>query len=249
MNHSNKQVPVVLITGSARRIGRAIATFLHQNGYHVVIHYLHSKTQAHQLVHDLCEKKPHSACAIKANLTLEQELLNLISESHNWQGRLDGLINNASQFIASEAEIIDDSAWDVLFNCNVKAPYWLSQAAFPYLLKSRGSIINIADIHAKKPLKGFAVYSQTKAALIMQTKALAREFAPKVRVNSVSPGAIAWPELGNTLSDKTKQDILNKTPLKKHGDPSLIASTVLFLFNNPFITGADIPVDGGRGIA
>lgn len=165
-----------------------------------------------------------------------------------WTGRLDLLVNNASIFMRDDSVTDHAQNWELLFTTNVKAPYLLSLAAQPLLAQYEGSIINISDTHAERALKEYSVYCQTKAALEMQTKSLAREFAPKIRVNAVAPGAIAWPEQANSLTPEMQEKIIAKTPLKQHGNPEYIAQAVLFFAENPFITGQILKVDGGRSI-
>ena len=242
------QVPVALITGSARRIGAAIASHLHQAGYRVIIHYHHSADEAHALAQTLNQQRADSAHTLTADLCAQDAASLLIANTIDWAGKLNLLVNNASVFIRTNLNAPDYADWDLMFNTNVKAPFALSQAAFPHLAALRGAIINITDAHADIPLKEYAVYCQTKAALTMQTKALAREFAPNVRVNAVAPGAIIWPEGDNTLSTESQQKIIAKTPLQRHGDPLFIAQAVLALAENPFITGQSLTVDGGRSL-
>ena len=129
---------------------------------------------------------------------------------------------------------------------NLRAPFFLSQASLPYLKAVGGCIINITDIHAQKPLPGYEVYCTSKAGLLMQTQALAKSFAPDVRVNAIAPGAIAWPEGENALDEALKQKICAKTPLRRHGKPQDIAEAAFFLASHDFITGEVIAVDGGR---
>jgi len=249
LKHGNKQANrVALITGAARRIGASIARHLHQAGFRVIIHCHQSSQDAEKLAIELNTLRPKSACVIAADLTLKPEAIGLIAQALAWGQQLDLLVNNASLFYSSPQDIINDEQWDTLFTLNVKAPFWLSTTARPYLATQLGSIINITDIHADKPLKGYSVYCQSKAALAMQTLALAREFAPEVRVNAVAPGAIIWPEAANALNDEQQQKIIAKTPLKQHGDPVYIAQAVLALVENPFITGQTLRVDGGRSI-
>lgn len=231
---------VALITGGARRIGAAIATRLHNAGFIVVIHCHKSQESANLLASKLNHMRPNSAYVLSCDLLDPKSCQNLIQNTVNLSNRLDLLVNNASIFSSSEAD------WDKLFNTNVKAPYLLSKASSSYLNKTKGSIINITDTHADNPLKGYSIYCQTKAALTLQTKAFAKEFAPNIRVNAIAPGAIAWPENENKLDLARKEKIINKTLLKSHGDPLFIAEAVLALFNNPFITGQILNVDGGR---
>lgn len=240
---SNKQdTRVALITGAARRIGATIARHLHQAGFRVVIHCHHSAAEGHALALKLNQIRPDSAYVLTADLCDSNFAEQLIRKTLDWAGQLDLLVNNASMFSRNLSD------WDAIFEINVKAPHLLSQAAFAALTKTQGSIINITDAHTDKPLKEYAVYCQSKAALTMQTKALARELAPNVRVNAVAPGAILWPEENNSLSHEQQQKIIDSIPLKCHGDPLYIAQAVLALADNAFITGQTLCVDGGRGL-
>lgn len=237
---------VALITGAARRIGAALALHLHQAGFKVAIHYHRSQEAALTLSDLLNQKRANSARVFMADLTRKDENQALMSQVMDWTGRLDLLVNNASVFAPTRLDDPDDALWDVLFMTNVRAPFWLSLAARPPLEKSHGSIVNITDIHAESPLKGYAEYCQSKAALMMQTKALAREFAPKIRVNAIAPGAITWPEGENALPNNLQAEIISKTLLRRHGEPAFIAQALLALVENPFITGQTLRVDGGR---
>lgn len=249
MNHANKQAArVALVTGAARRIGAAIAQDLHQAGFRVAIHCHQSQLEALALARDMNQHRPDSALVLTADLTIKKAAIQLIDETISWAGQLDLLVNNAAVFISTQDNVLDDEQWDALFITNVRAPFWLSQTAYPYLKTKKGAIVNITDIHADRPLKGYSVYCQSKAALSMQTKTLAREFAPNVRVNAVAPGAIVWPEHDNMLSEELQQKIIAKTPLKQHGNPAFIAQAVLALATNPFITGQILCVDGGRSL-
>ena len=163
-----------------------------------------------------------------------------------WEIRL--LINNASRFDRTKMDELDQTIWHTLMQVNVRAPFLLSTYAKPHLAKQKGAIINITDIHGELPLNGYLEYCQTKAALIMQTKALAQEFAPDIRVNAIAPGAIAWPEDENALDPVHQAKIVEKTLLKTHGSPLYIAQAVLSLAENPYITGQTLRVDGGRVI-
>lgn len=249
MIHFNKQASrVALVTGGSRRIGASIVQALHKANFNLVIHCYQSATDAHLLEETLNRQRKNSACVIQGDLRSPEFLTQLINSTINWGGRLDTIVNNASVFIRTEHDKFDPQIWQNLFEVNVQVPYQLSSLAYPFLKDNHGVIINITDIHAHTPLKGYGVYCQTKAALVMQTKALAKEFAPNVRVNAVAPGAIAWPEHQNALDDEMQQAIINKTPLNAHGHPDYIAETVLFLVNHPFITGQVLKVDGGRSI-
>lgn len=245
---SQKHHKVALITGAARRIGACIAASFHANGYHVVVHYRRSENEAHDLVKTLNKNRANSAVAIFADLDNQNDYEKLIRESAACWNRLDVLINNASTFTPTPIGKIDLSNWDYLFNSNLKAPFFLSQAAAPFLAENKGNIINIVDVHAITPMKNYSVYSCAKAGLFMLTKSLAVELAPTIRVNAVAPGNVLWPENENTYSDAKKKAILSATLLQKQISPEDIAQTALFLATQCSMTGQMICVDGGSAI-
>jgi pteridine reductase len=249
LNQANTQAAkTVLVTGGAKRIGAAIITRFHCVGFNVIIHCNYSLNQAQALAAELNQQRKNSALVIQKDLSSPNASEELVRQTLAFTGRLDVLVNNASIFSRTDLSAFDADEWDALFNTNVKAPLLLSLASRAALERQEGAIINLTDIHAERPLKGYAVYCQSKAALVMQTKALAVEFAPRVRVNAIAPGAIVWPEQENALSDAAKQKIIAKTPLQRHGDPAFIAQAVLALAQNSFITGQILRVDGGRSI-
>jgi pteridine reductase len=246
-SQKNLDGKVALITGAARRIGAAIAGRLHQNGANVAIHYRGSVDEAVALVQDLNGQRANSAVAFKADLIDTANLPELIDDVVAWQGRLDILINNASSFYPTPPGEITEAHWDDLMGSNLKAPLFLSQAAMPQLRRARGAIVNIVDVHAQRPLKNHTVYGAAKAGLAMLTRSLAKDLAPEIRVNGVSPGAILWPEDG--LDESGRQSILSQIPLERCGDPDDIAACVLFLLREAtYVTGQIIAVDGGRSI-
>lgn len=232
---------MALVTGGARRIGATIVKDLHAKGWFVCIHYHQSDKEAQHLMQDLNAIRPASAAIFKADLRDPVSYHQLVQAVLN-ERDLSLLVNNASIFSAENAD--NDQMWKV----NVQAPYDLSLAFFESLKKTQGNIVNITDIHAQRPLKGYAWYCQTKAALTMQTMSLAREFAPSVRVNAVAPGSILWPEGENILSIEQRQQILAKTLLSGHGNPEYIAQAVLSFIDNAFVTGQILAVDGGRSL-
>lgn len=250
MNHKINTSPVALITGSARRIGAEIARILHENGMNVVIHYHTSQKEAETLCQHLNEKRPDSAQLSHCDLTDIQKIPAWIDNIAGYWKRLDVVINNASRFYKTPLGNTTDTAWNELMNNNLMAPFFISQAAKPYLSVQKGCIINIADIHAERPMRDYAVYCISKSGLIMLTKALAKEWGPEIRVNAISPGAIAWPEGSNTLSSAEKEKILARIPLQKEGCPHAIAQSVLFIVKNAdYITGQVLTVDGGRSLS
>lgn len=238
---------VALITGAARRVGAEIATQLHAAGADVCIHYRHSADDADALVARLNALRPDSAAVIQADLLDTASLPTLIDTVTNWRGGLDVLVNNASTFYPTPLGEVSEADWDDLVGSNFKAPLFLSQAAATRLRERRGSIVNIVDIHAQRPLSKHVVYSPAKAGLAMLTRALAKELAPDVRVNGVSPGAILWPE--SDMSAATKASILDQVPLARAGAPGDIAGCVLYLVRDAtYVTGQIVAVDGGRSI-
>jgi len=247
MSEQDLSDKVVLVTGAARRIGAAIVTRLHANGARVAIHYRGSAGEAEGLATLLNAERPASAAAFQADLLDMQQIPQLISAVTQWGGRLDCLVNNASSFYPTPVGSITEEHWDDLIGSNLKAPLFLSQAAVPHLQERSGTIINIVDIHAERPLRNHPVYGPAKAGLAMLTRSLAKDLAPHVRVNGVSPGAILWPEDG--MSEAVQQTILRQVPLERAGAPGDVASCVLYLLRDAtYVTGQIIAVDGGRSI-
>lgn len=234
-----------LITGAAKRIGSAIAQLLHANGADIAIHYRGSQADADHLCDQLNASRADSACLFQADIALSGAASRLVSDVSDWRRGLNILVNNASSFYPTPLGDITEEDWTDLTGSNLKGPLFLSQAAAPFLKAVGGNIVNIVDIHARKPLRDHAVYGAAKAGLGMLTKALAKELAPEVRVNGVAPGAIAWPDEG--LSDEVKATILSQVPLGRSGEPRDIAEAVLFLVTEAtYSSGSVIAIDGGR---
>ncbi|MDH3325851.1 MAG: pteridine reductase [Gammaproteobacteria bacterium] len=237
---------VVLVTGAAHRVGAGVVRRLHESGANVVLHYRHSYKAAKQIADELNNLRENSVMLISADLSDEQSYVAMIDNVISQYNRLDALINNASSFFPTAIGEVGMKEWDDLMSSNLKAPFFLSQAAAPHLKISHGCIVNIVDIHADKPLKGHAVYCMAKAGLVMMTKSLAKELGPEIRVNAVAPGAIMWPE---GMEPEVKDEILGRTALKRKGDPDDIAKTVLFLVREAgYMTGQILAVDGGRSL-
>ena len=240
---SNK---TVLITGAAKRIGAAIARQLHQAGMDIIIHHNSSEKEAIQLVDELNTHRNNSATLLQADLKEQQSYKFLIEQAVEFKNGLDVLINNASVFYPTAINQIVEEDWNEVINVNLKAPLFLSHFAAVYLGKKNGCIINIADIHGERPLKDHPIYSISKSGLITLTQSLAKELAPNIRVNAISPGAITWPD---DMEDKTKETILENSALKKIGTMEDISKAALFLINDAdYITGQILNVDGGRAL-
>ena len=241
------QGKVALVTGAARRIGAAIARRLHASGANVIVHHRGADEDAVQLEKELNAARAGSALRVKGDLLAPIAPKAVISAAlDRWQ-RLDLLVNNASAFYPTPVGAIEAGHWEELVGSNLRAPVFLSQAAAPHLAAAHGSIVNIVDIHADRPLKGYAVYSVAKAGLAALTRALALELAPAVRVNAVAPGAIAWPE-DEQFDPKERERIVATTPLARLGSAQDIAQAVQFLACAPFVTGQMLAVDGGRSV-
>lgn len=240
---------VALITGGARRVGAEIARTLHAHGMHLVIHYRSSKDDAHVLQAELEKHRPKSVSLVKGDLRKVAQLPGIVEEAVAAFGRLDALVNNASSFYPTPVGQATEEQWEDLIGTNLKAPFFLAQAAAPYLMKNHGCIVNIADIHGERPIKQYPIYSAAKAGLVMLTKSLARELAPEVRVNAIAPGTILWPEGEAEVNEVQKQEMLARIPLRRSGSPDDIARTALFLIRDAeYINGQVIAVCGGRTV-
>ena len=237
----------ILITGAAKRIGASCARLMHAEGYTLIVHYQNSETEAMALVAELNAIRTDSAWGLRADLSNSAQLRDLSVRVMDRVERLDGLIHNASQFFPCEVADVDENVWNSLFNSNLKAPFFLTQALLPLLKQSQASVINMVDIYGQRPLLGHAVYSMTKAALIAMTHSLAKELAPDIRVNAVAPGAILWPESGH---EQTAQiELLSKVALQRCGEPEDIAKAVRYLMlDAPYVTGQVLNIDGGRSL-
>lgn len=240
-------IKCALVTGGSKRIGAVTVRLLHEAGYNVIIHCRLSRQAADHLALQLNHIRNDSARVIQGDLSNETIYDSLIEQAYQCWNRLDVLINNASSFYPTPVGSITLDDWHNLLNSNLKAPLFLAQAAAPYLRQVQGNIINMTDVHAQRPMKDHPVYCAAKAGLAMLTMSLAKELGPDIRVNSVAPGAILWPD--NDMPEHTKTLILERTSLKRAGDPIDIAKTILFLVRDAhYITGQIIAVDGGRTI-
>jgi pteridine reductase len=247
MTSADNKQPVALVTGAARRIGAAISSTLHAAGYRLVLHCNRSRNAAMTLADQLCAERADSARVVSGELGQAGAGERIFSDAMEPFGRVDLLVNNASSFFATPIGKIDEEDWDQLFASNARGPLFLCQAAAAELRLRQGAIINIGDIHAQKPMARHTVYCMAKAALQMMTLSLARELGPAVRVNAVAPGAILWPEGDEDQEQQRK--ILDRTALKRTGDPDDIARAVLYLARDGgYVTGQILAVDGGRSL-
>ena len=231
-----------LITGGAARIGAQIARTLHENNFKIIIHSNQSLEKAQLLSDELNSIIKDSSEVISGNLNDIESISSIVNSIDS----LDILVNNASVFYPKSVESSEIDDWNDVINVNLRAPFFLSKGLSKKLSIRNGSIINIIDIHSDRPLKNHAVYNISKAGLKMMTQTLAKELAPNIRVNGVSPGSILWPEASAEISEAEKKLMLERIALNRQGSPQDIADAVLFLANSDYITGQIINIDGGR---
>jgi len=244
-DHQQDGNRVAIVTGGARRIGAAIVEALHHRGLDIVLHYRGSRREAEALAVALDRRRPGSVLVVQADLADPDAPVAIAEASRARFGRIDVLVNNASTFFPTPVREATADHWNELMISNLRAPFFLSAACAPCLREARGAIVNLVDIHGLVPLARHPIYSQAKAGLIMQTRSLARELAPRVRVNGVAPGAILWPESGQ--AEEAGAAILERVPLRRQGQPEDIAGAVTFLaLDAPYVTGQILAVDGGR---
>lgn len=233
-----------LVTGGAHRIGQQICRTLHEANFTIIIHYNTSSIDAENLANEFNLIRANSARTIQAELSNIKDIEQLCQTIES----LDLLVNNASVFYPTPINSLTLSDYQTTMNTNLMGPLFLSSTLSKKLSENQGSIVNIVDIHGDRPLKNHTIYNISKAAIAMMTKTLAKELAPNIRVNGVSPGSILWPENEAELSHDQKQSMLNKIALNKQGAATDISNTVLFLAQSDYITGQIIAVDGGRSL-
>jgi pteridine reductase len=242
-----KREKTALITGAAARIGAAIAEELHRRGCRIGVHCNSNREGAEALVERLNRVRGDTAFVLQADLSHPAAIEELADQIRSRCDRLDVLVNNASRFYPTVVGETQPWQWDDLMNSNLRGPWFLVEALLGELRNAGGSVINIIDVHAERPMQGHSVYCIAKAAVAMMTRALARELGPEIRVNGVSPGAILWPE--REPGDAEKQNILSRTALGRLGEPRDIASAVAYLaLDAPYVTGQILAVDGGRSL-
>ncbi|MBI4376469.1 MAG: SDR family oxidoreductase [Elusimicrobia bacterium] len=239
---------VALITGAARRVGRAIAMALAEKGARIAVHYNRSRAEGQTLARELKDSFGVDCLAFGAELGKTAQVRALAAAVARRFGNIDILINNASIYERTPLATATEKEWDRHLDVNLKAPFFLSQAVAPIMKKSGGGkIINIADWAGLRPYSDYTPYCISKAGLLCLNTALAKGLAPSIQVNAVMPGPVLLPE---GTPAKTRKAIEKATLVKRLGSPQDVAQAVLFLLERgDFMTGAAIPVDGGRLIA
>lgn len=237
---------VALVTGGARRVGRAISLGLADIGCDLAIHYHRSENEASTLAHEV-RQRGCRAILVQGDLGEPRVASRIVDEAASGLGGLDILVNNASVFESLSVEDWTEGHWEHTLRVNLIAPAALAGAAIPLMRHGGwGRIINLTDILADRPIKRFAAYCASKAALVSLTKSLARELAPQITVNAVAPGIAVFPD---DYSPALREKLTGHVPLGRAGTPVEVAALVAFLVRDGgYITGQVIPVDGGRSI-
>ena len=232
---------VALVTGAAKRLGRASALHLAREGADVVVHYHHSCAEAQEVVTEITNLGRRAIC-LPADLARKSDIDKLFADTNKEFGRLDILVNNASNFLHADFTSITEEIWDAALDVNLKAPFFCSQAAAPLLKKNNGVIINLSDVAGFLGWTGYIPHSVSKAGVSMLTRVLARALAPEIRVNAIAPGTIPMPGAPPELA----ADFIKRAPLQRTGTTEDVTAAISFLLNSPFITGEVLVLDGGR---
>lgn len=242
------QGKVVLVTGAARRVGRVIAAAAAQRGARVVVHYNRSRADAQRFCSELASSFGRDAMTARADLSDTRQIGKMIDAVAKRFGAIDVLVNNASIYEKSEFGRTTAQEWDAHLDANLRAPFFLAQAVAPLMRRNgEGKIVNIADWSGLRPYADYIPYCVSKAGLLCLNTALAKALAPEIQVNAVMPGPVLLPE---QFTPRMAENVRNATLLKRLGTPQDVAKAVLYLVENAdFVTGAAIPVDGGRLIA
>ncbi len=236
---------VALVTGAGKRVGRAITLRLAEAGCRVAVHYRNSEADARAVV-EQCRSFGVDAAAFTADLADAAATADLIGHVESHFGRLDVLVNNASEFESQSLETFSPEAWDRTLRVNLTAPMILAHAARDALRRAGGRVVNLCDISTQRPWPDHLAYMVSKGGLDTLTRVLARAFAPEVNVVGIAVGVAAWPE---HYDEATRDKLTARIPLQRAGTPDDIARAVLFVLRDgDYVSGAIIPIDGGRQV-
>lgn len=246
-NANKREMPlagkVALVTGAAKRLGRAVAVRLAEEGADVVVHYKSSASAAQEAVAEIA-KMGRRAVALEAGLTDVDEIRGLFDQVGKEFGRLDVLVNSAANFLPGSVVSTTEEIWDASLDTNLKAPFFCAQAAAPLLRRTRGTIVNFADAGGLLGWPGYIPHSISKAGMVMLTKVLAKALAPEVRVNAIVPGTITM----QGDPPEWEADFVKVAPLRRTGTPGDVADAVSYLIHAQFMTGHVLILDGGRSL-
>ena len=235
----------LLVTGAAKRLGRAIALAAAENGADVAITYRNSAREARAVIEELALHGVE-AVAVRCDVTDERSVREMVKEVAGELGGIDVLVNNAANYETAEFDKITVAQWDAIFASNTRGPFLVSREALPYLNKRRGRIVNMGSLGGLRPWATHAHYCSSKAALHMLTKVMAKALAPQIAVNAVAPGMI---DLGEKSAAAFMRKTAKQTPMLRSGTAADIAAAVMFFATAPqFITGQVLAVDGGLGL-
>jgi 3-oxoacyl-[acyl-carrier protein] reductase/pteridine reductase len=235
----------VLVTGGAKRLGRAIALAAAEAGASVAVTYRNSGREAEALIEELA-RQDVEALAIRCDVTDEDSVREMVKEVACGLGGIDVLVNNSANYETAEFSKITVAQWDAIFASNTRGPFLVSREALPYLKRRKGLIINMGSLGGLRPWATHAHYCSSKAALHMLTEVMAKALAPEIAVNTVAPGMI---ELGEKAAAPFMKKMARLTPMRRNGTASDIAAAVMFFATAPhFITGQLLTVDGGLGL-
>jgi 3-oxoacyl-[acyl-carrier protein] reductase/pteridine reductase len=233
----------VLVTGAAKRIGRAIALTLAEAGADVAITYRGSQAEAESTVRELAALDV-DALAVRCDLRNPEDIRQAVASIIEEFGQLDVLVNNAGIFASETLEDIQPEQWDEMFATNTRAPFLVAQAAYPHLRAAKGRILNIGSLGGLHPWPTHGHYCTSKAALHMLSQTMAKAWAPEISVNCIAPGMIVLGEVGTAY-----EHFAEKTPMQRNGTAEDVAAAALFFATAPhFITGQLLAVDGGLGL-
>jgi NAD(P)-dependent dehydrogenase (short-subunit alcohol dehydrogenase family) len=232
---------VALVTGAAKRLGRAIALHLAREGADVVVHYHRSVDEAQEVVAEITNLGRRAIC-LHADLAKKSDIDKLFAATKKEFARLDILVNNASNFLHADFASLTEEIWDAALDVNLKAPFFCSQAAAPLLKKNYGVIINLSDVAGFLGWTSYVPHSVSKAGITMLTRVLAKALAPEIRVNAIAPGTITMSGDPPDLA----ADFIKRAPLRRTGTTEDVTAVISFLINSPFITGEVLMLDGGR---
>lgn len=235
---------VALVTGGAHRVGRALSVALADAGMRVAIHYNSASAEADELAKEL-SARGRECRVYGADLTHADAPASLVTEVARDFGGLDVLVNSAAVMQRTPVGEVTVAAWDSMFALNLRAPFFLAQAALPWLRSAKGCVVNLADLAAFETWPEYIPHGITKAGVVQMTRALARAFAPDVRVNAIAPGAVLLPD---SWDDATRAHFATTTPLRHIGSPADVVEAMLYLLRADYVTGDTLLVDGGRHV-